>query len=84
MNVVEHQTVSPNLSRMLLTPMSHLFNIGLIVAIIEKGLLSPVATLGDVMWELGPTILAIPAMIFVGIKEDHKRSIIKYGVPNYP
>jgi hypothetical protein len=49
MNVIGHQAVSPYLNCVFSTPMRHQFNIGLIITIIEKSLLAPVAPLGDMV-----------------------------------
>ena len=49
MNMVGHQTISPDLHLILCAPFRHQFQIGLVVLIIKKCLQTPVAPLGHVV-----------------------------------
>ncbi|MEN6405922.1 MAG: hypothetical protein ABFC77_05565 [Thermoguttaceae bacterium] len=49
MNVVWHQAIRPNLYSLFAAPLGHQFQVGRIVAIVEKRLLSAIAALRNVM-----------------------------------
>ena len=49
MDVIGHQAIAPNLDPFLTAPLGHQFDVGRVVLVVEKGLLSTVATLGDVV-----------------------------------
>jgi hypothetical protein len=49
MDMVGHQALCPNLDLVFSAPFSHQIDIGMVIVIAEKGLLSAIAALGDVV-----------------------------------